>query len=69
MKEFHDTPLGEHGGFLKTYKLMMRELFWEGMKLDIHKYIRAYEVCQQMKYHTLSPTGLLQPLPIPKVVW
>ena len=33
LHEFHNTPSGEHGGFLRTYKRVAAKLFWEGCAL------------------------------------
>jgi len=39
------------------------------LRRNIKEYVHKCEVCQRNKYQTLSPTGLLQPLPIPKKIW
>ena len=69
LREFHDSASGGHSGFFRTYKRIATILFWEGMKKDIQEYVRTCEVCQRNKYETLSPAGLLQPLPIPASTW
>lgn len=53
----------------RTFKRVSSFLFWEGMRGDIKKFIEECDVCQRNKYSTLSPAGLLQPLPIPCQVW
>ncbi|WVY98421.1 hypothetical protein V8G54_030572 [Vigna mungo] len=65
LKEFHDSALGGHSGFFRTYKRISGLLFWEGMKKEIQQYVLSCAVCQQNKYQALNPGGLLQPLPIP----
>ncbi|WVY93416.1 hypothetical protein V8G54_032504 [Vigna mungo] len=69
LKEFHDSALGGHSGFFRTYKRISGLLFWEGMKKEIQQYVLSCAVCQQNKYQTLNPGGLLQPLPIPTHTW
>ncbi|KAD5318340.1 hypothetical protein E3N88_18286 [Mikania micrantha] len=65
----HDSPIGGHGGFLKTSKRLTSQYFWPQMNKDIHLYVQRCLICQQQKYQTTSPAGLLQPLPIPNQIW
>lgn len=69
ISECHETPMGGHSGYFRTYKKIATFLFWEGMRSDIKKFVEQCEVCQRSKYSTLTPAGLLQPLPIPQQVW
>ena len=69
LRQFHDSDVGCHEGVLKTFKRMVREVLWKGMRTDITDFIKACAVCQQNKYSTLSPAGLLTPLPIPQQMW
>jgi len=69
LKEFHATPTGGHLGIFRTYRRISQSLHWKGMKKCVTKYVYACLVCQQNKYLASSSQGLLQPLPIPKVVW
>jgi len=39
------------------------------MHKHVQDYIQHYITCQKTKSETLAPTGLLQPLPIPYLVW
>lgn len=69
LNEFHDTVVGGHSGYLRTYKRIASLVYWEGMRKKIQEYVQACEVCQRNKYQTLAPRGLLQPLPIPTQIW
>ncbi|KAK1409444.1 hypothetical protein QVD17_35970 [Tagetes erecta] len=69
LQEAHNTPMGGHGGFLKTIKRLSTQYFWPKMKQEVRVYVQECFVCQQQKYQTLSPAGLLQPLPIPSQIW
>lgn len=65
----HDSPVGGHAGYEKTYQQAKRYLYWKGMKKNIKGYIKQCRVCQQKKYETMLPARLLQPLPIPLKPW
>ena len=65
----HDSPLGGHSSFLKSFHRLKQDFFWVGMKSDLELHIRECGVCQQMKHETCKPAGLLQPLPIPYKPW
>ncbi|CAA7049796.1 unnamed protein product [Microthlaspi erraticum] len=69
LAQFHDSAVGGHKGALKIYKRMTLEVFWVGMRKAVVDYIRKCQVCQENKYATLSPAGLLAPLPIPTKIW
>ncbi|CAH9139323.1 unnamed protein product [Cuscuta epithymum] len=69
LKEFHESAIGGHAGNFKTMKRISSLFYWEGMRTDIKQYVQQCEVCQRNKYQTLSPAGLLHPLPIPDHIW
>ena len=69
MHTYHDSVLGGHSGFLRTYKRLTGELFWVGMKSEIQKYYEECTTCQRNKTLALSPAGLVTPLEIPSIVW
>lgn len=66
---YHDSVLGGHSGFLRTYKRLTADLYWEGMKSDVKKYVEECLACQQNKTLAASLAGLLQPLDVPTRIW
>ncbi|KAH9782770.1 hypothetical protein KPL71_009054 [Citrus sinensis] len=69
LKEFHKTPMAGHAGIKKTLVRLSSTFFWPKMRKDVEQHVAACLVCQQIKYSTQAPTGLLQPLPVPSLVW
>ena len=69
MHVYHDSVMGGHSGFLRTYKRLTGELFWVGMKSEVQKYCEECATCQRNKTLALSPAGLLTPLEIPNRIW
>ena len=69
LKEYHDSIIGGHGGCQKTLSRLSAQFFWKHMASSIKAYVKACSVCQQAKYNTLPPAGLLQPLPVPTQTW
>lgn len=41
----HDLVFNGHSGFLRTYKRIVGELYWDGMKRDIKKYCEECLIC------------------------
>lgn len=69
IEQFHSSREGGHEGALKTFKRLSKEVYWKGMRKEVVEFITKCQVCQTCKYSTLSPAGLLTPLPIPKQIW
>ena len=67
--ELHNSPLGGHSGFLKTYHRVKKDFFWDGLKFDIQMFVAGCLVCQKNKFETINTPGLLQPLSIPIQRW
>lgn len=63
------VPLGRHSGYFKMYQQAKRDFYWNGMKKDIKQMVKECDTCQAMKYETIPPTGLLQPLTISRQAW
>jgi transposase InsO family protein len=54
----HESPVGGHGGMIRTYKRLRHFTNWDGMKRDVEEYIRKCEKCQKNKmtqHHTRLP--------------
>lgn len=69
LSEFHSSPQGGHSGALRTYKRIAANFHWTGIMKKVQDFVASCDVCQKNKTDTLAPAGLLQSLPIPKVVW
>ncbi|MCH82581.1 hypothetical protein A2U01_0003391 [Trifolium medium] len=69
LEEFHNSPLSGHMGVHKTYTRLLENFYWKGMREDVRHFISQCSICQTTKYETKKPAGLLQPLPIPSVIW
>lgn len=69
LHEHHDTPVGDNFGVLRTFKRLSRQFYWPSMHKVVMEYVSKCDICQRAKSQTLSPAGLLQPLPIPHQIW
>ena len=69
LHEFHSTPQGGHAETLKTYKRVVEQFYWKGIKQSVEKFVVACVTCQQTKYMTTKTPGLLQPLLILTMQW
>lgn len=69
LSEFHATPLGGHMGVKKTLARLQENFYWTTMLTDVTDFIKQCLICQQVKYVTKKPRGLLQPIPLPHRIW
>ena len=67
--ELHTSPVGGHLGFLKTYHKIKKDIFCEGIKIDVQKFVFECLVFQYNKGEIIKTPGLLQPLAIPSQFW
>nr|ABD78322.1 polyprotein [Primula vulgaris] len=65
----HEDPDNGHTGFQKSLLLAYKEVYWQGLKKDLKKFVDSCVVCQTCKYGKTNAYGLLQPLPMPEQTW
>ncbi|WVZ05912.1 hypothetical protein V8G54_019258 [Vigna mungo] len=69
LAQFHTFKVGGHAGTTRTTARIGAQFYWPRMREDIRKYIKECVICQQAKVSQSLPTSLLQPLPIPNIIW
>lgn len=67
--EAHATPMAGHAGVKRTLICLSAVYFWPHQRRSVERFVAACLTCQQTKYCTQPPAGLLQPLPLPQQVW
>ena len=69
LEEAHSSAYAMHLGSTKMYRTLKEYYWWSGMKREVAEYVSKCFICQQVKAERQKPSGLLQPLPIPKWKW
>ena len=69
LAEFHNSAIGGHSGFLRTYKRLAATVYWKEMRKQVKDYVVSCQTCQTSKCEALSAGGLSQPLAMPDQVW
>jgi hypothetical protein len=55
--EFYTSLVGGHSGFLKTYHKVKKEFFWDGLKIDVQRFVEECLVFQQNKLEMIKTLG------------
>jgi hypothetical protein len=58
-----------HEGIHRTLHRLRWDFHFPNMRHLVQDFVKACVICQQYKSDHLRPAGLLQPLPVPSVVW
>lgn len=65
----HSSPKDGHSGVDKTLYKVRRNFFWPRLKRSMKEFVRGCDICQRVKVEQSLPSGLFQPLPVPKKPW
>lgn len=55
LQTFHNSVMGGHSSFLRTYERITEELYWRNMKNDVKQYVEKCLVCRRNKSNSVSP--------------
>ena len=69
LREAHNTRYSIHPGSTKMYRDLRENFWWPNMKKEIAEWISKCYTFQRVKAEHQRPSGLLQPLDIPKWKW
>ncbi|CAA7394099.1 unnamed protein product [Spirodela intermedia] len=67
--ESHDSTIRGHSGFLRTYKQVLQNSYWPGVKARVKAYVGECGVYFSITRQKICLTSLLQHLPIPEKIW
>ena len=65
----HDTLLGGHHSADTTYAWLRERVWWSGMAVAAHKYVRGCDQCQRNKPDVRGKQGLPLSIATPKRAW
>ncbi|KAK3571464.1 hypothetical protein QTP86_012089 [Hemibagrus guttatus] len=65
----HGTPSSGHTGIHRTVALIRNRFWWPSLLRDLEEFIESCATCAQSQTSCQLPTGLLEPLPIPRRLW
>ena len=65
----HSSSCGGHSGKDATYKKVKTMVYWKGLSKDVKRFVHQCTTCQQCKHDNSASPGLLQPLPVPDLIW
>ena len=69
LEEAHSGSFAMHPGSTKMYQDLKMSLWWSGMKRDVSEIEAKCLVCKREKADHQVPSGLLQPIRVPKWKW
>ncbi|GKD72874.1 retrotransposon protein, putative, unclassified, partial [Tanacetum coccineum] len=69
LQYFHLDPSGGHSGVQATMKRVTGLCYWKKLRQQVKVFVAVCKVCQTNKPDLSAYPGLLQPLPIPKLIW
>ncbi|RYO77870.1 hypothetical protein DL764_010172 [Monosporascus ibericus] len=65
----HSAAPAGHPGRFKTYDLLRRSYYWPRLSRDVATFVQGCHLCRRIKASKTSPTGFLDPLPVPFRPW
>ena len=66
LEEAHGGYFSMHPSSTKMYQDLKISYWWFGMKREVQEFVTKCMVCQKVKAKHQVPSGLLQPIRIPK---
>lgn len=54
---------------MRMYRRLTHNVYWTGMQKEVMNFVHTCDMYKRQKYIAISPKGLLQPLPFPKLIW
>ncbi|WVY96227.1 hypothetical protein V8G54_028378 [Vigna mungo] len=58
-----------HMGISRTLSKILSSFYWHDIRKDVKQFVEQCTICQQTKFPTQPPTGLLQLIPPPSHCW